>query len=698
MKTTIKYSTKSVPEQQSRSWFRFFLTWSIVGLVLFLFGGVGVYLVYLSFRSDLPSLSQLERFQPKLASKVFSQDSVLLHEFFVEKREFIPLSKIPKNLQNAVLSIEDHRFYQHWGVDLIGIGRALFVNLLTRRKSQGASTITQQLARQLYFGPEKWVTRKIKEQFTAIQIEKTYSKDEILEMYLTQVYFGHGAYGVGAASRRFFSKDVTTLKLHEAALLAGLIQTPGRHSPLNFPEQAKRRRNIVLKRMYELNVISKEQYDQAKNSPLDLYPSAPNDDLGIAPYFTELVRQELEEKNDVYQFDYLQDGLTIYTTLNAKLQSVLDQVVQNHMKELDKRFHPQIYRSLGGDYWLRKHYPDLAKKYRDVSKNISLLDSILPESKKLQIAAVAIDPRNGRVLAMVGGRNFQRSKFNRAVQSTRQPGSTFKPFVYLTALTKGKTPDDLVSNAPIVIQIPGQKAWRPKNYDGKYGGTVTYRNALKRSLNLCTIRVMKDVTGIDAVIDVARSMGITTPLARYLPLAIGSSGVKLIEMVNAYGAWGQNGILAQWHFIESVHSNQGDPIFVYKPTRKVGVEEQYAYLITDMLRDVINGGTGYAIRSKYQFTGDCAGKTGTTNNFTDAWFIGYTPQVSLGVWVGFDDPAQSIGNRQTGGVIALPVWAETITKAFEKKLFFDEPFKVPASIDTTKIPLKRQIEVVEGAE
>lgn len=677
---------------------RFLLVWVGIATLLFSIGCLVAFLTFKSFQNDLPPLDQLENYQPKLASKVFSQDSVLLHEFFIERRELIPLQSIPKVMQTAVISIEDHRFYNHWGVDLLGIGRAIYVNLLTHSKSQGASTITQQLARQLYFNPEKWIARKIKEQLTAIQIERTYSKDEILEMYLTQIYFGHGAYGVGAASRRFFSKDITQLNLHEAALLAGMIQTPGRHSPLNFPDQAKKRRNVVLRRMYELKRISLKEYQSTVKLPLDVHPSEPNDAIGQAPYFTEMVRQELEKKNDEFNFDYLKDGLMIYTTLNSRLQTILEEAVAHNLNRMDSTYLPQIYRELGGDYWLRKHYPDIAKKHRDIRTNYSLLDSIIPEPKKVQVAAIAIDPSNGKVLAMVGGRNFVRSKFNRAVQSTRQPGSTFKPFVYATALTIGKTPETTVSNAPIVIKIPGQKSWQPRNYDGKSGGVVTYRNALKRSLNLCTIRVMKDVTGIDNVIDFAKKMGITSTLSRYLPLAIGSSGVRLVEIVNAYGAWGQNGVVSQWYTIEKVHNRNGDPYFQHKVQRSKGIDDENSYWITDMLREVINGGTGYAIRGKYNFKADCAGKTGTTNNFTDAWFIGYTPQISLGVWVGYDDPAKSLGNKKTGGVVALPIWAETVTKAFQRNLFTDERFSVPETIDTSKVKKTQEIVVVEGAE
>ncbi|MDK9699655.1 MAG: PBP1A family penicillin-binding protein [bacterium] len=659
--------------------------WIIIACGLFLFGAGIIVGVWYYYHHDLPSLAQLEKYEPKLASKVLANDGTILTQFFVERRDYVPLARMPKNIKNAVLAIEDHRFYSHWGVDLFGVMRAVVVNVATMSRKQGASTITQQLARNLYFGPEKWLTRKIKEQLTAIQIERTYAKDEILEMYLTQVYFGHGAHGVGAAARRFFSKDISALTLPECALLAGTIQTPGRNSPIKYPKRAKTRRDIVLKRMYDENMISFEEYRRALSTPLALSLSEPNDALGIAPYFTEMVRQELEERGDTLNVDYLKDGLVIHTTLDVRLQQWLEESVRDHFAMFDKEYHPQAYRRIGGERWMRTYHP---KEYaifgKTMESNIAMLDSLLPEKEKLQIAAAMIDPKTGAILAMVGGRNFARSKYNRAVQATRQPGSTFKPFVYATALQKGYEPDAKVSNAPIAISIAGQKTWRPQNYDGKSGGVYQLRDALKQSLNLCAIRVCKDMTGIQSVIDMAHTMGITSQIQHYLPIAIGANGIKLIEAVNAYGAWGQGGILPKTHFMTKVEDNSGALLYQRRLQRTEAIDEETAYLITDMLRDVINAGTGASARSKFHFTADAAGKTGTTNSFTDAWFVGYTPQVAFGVWTGFDDPARSLGSKKTGGVMALPVWANTLVKAYTARRFTDERFRAPASIDTVK--------------
>ncbi len=674
------------PRNYYLHWFR----WVLYGVLCFSFGlgiGAGVWWYY---KDELPAISVLEKYEPKLASKVFSADGVMLTEFFEERREYVTLNHIPADMKNAVLSIEDQRFYSHWGLDLIGIFRAIAENALTHARRQGASTLTQQLARNLYFGPEKRLSRKIKEQLTAIQIERTYAKNEILEMYLTQVYFGHGAHGVGAAARRFFSKDITKLTLPECALLAGMIQTPGRNSPIKYPTKAKSRRDIVLKKMYELDFISSRQYAAAVQSPLGLNPSEGNDALGIAPYFTEMVRQEMEERNDSLGVDYLKDGLKISTTLDAKLQGWLEQSIRDHMREQDKIYSVQSYKRLGGENWLRRAHPKIFVKYGNIENNPVLLDSLLPERDKLQVAAAAIDPKTGGILAMVGGRSFARSKYNRAVQATRQPGSTFKPFVYATALNMGFEPDTKVSNASITISIPGAKVWHPTNYDGKSGGVFQFRDALKQSLNLCAIRVCKDFTGIQPVIDFAHKMGITSQIQHYLPIAIGANGLKLIEVVNAYGAWGQGGVLPKTYYVSKVEDNTNAMLFQRRTQRTEVVDETTAYLITDMLRDVINAGTGAPARYTYHFRADAAGKTGTTNSFTDAWFVGYTPQIALGVWVGFDDPARSLGPKKTGGVMALPIWANTMVKAFDAGKFTDERFHCPATVDTVK--RKRKIE------
>jgi len=675
------------PRAYKVHFFRFFL----IAFILFALGLGAGFGVWWHYRNELPSISQLEKYEPKLASKVYSSDGVLLTEFFEERREYVPFAKISPDMKNAVLALEDQRFYSHWGLDLFGIFRAIAENAVSGSKRQGASTLTQQLARNLYFGPEKKLSRKIKEQLTAIQIEHTYAKNEILEMYLTQVYFGHGAHGVGAAARRFFSKDISRLTLPECALLAGMIQTPERNSPIRFPNRAKARRDICLRKMYEQDFITKNQYAEAIQAPLGLNPSEPNDALGSAPYFTEMVRQELEERSDTLGVDYLKDGLKITTSLDSKMQKWLEESIRDHFKEQDKIYLPQSYRRLGGPNWLRRVHPKMFAKYGDIEKNIPLLDSLLPETEKLQVAAIAINPRTGGILAMVGGRDFARSKYNRAVQATRQPGSTFKPFVYATALKMGFEPDTKVSNAPIVIAIPNQKTWRPQNYDGKSGGIYQFRDALKQSLNLCAIRVCKDFTGIQPVIDFAHRMGITSTIQHYLPIAIGANGIKLIEAVNAYGAWGQGGILPKTYYISKIEDNTSATILQYHPIRTEVIDEETSYLITDMLRDVINAGTGAPARSIYHFRADAAGKTGTTNSFTDAWFVGYTPQVALGVWIGFDDPARSLGPKKTGGVVALPVWANTMVKAFDAGRFTDERFRAPSTIDTVKRKRREEI-------
>ncbi len=635
--------------------------WLGGSLVFLLLLAASVYIYYLSL--GLPSLATLEQYRPKLVTKVYSADGKLIKEFFEEKRTFASLDQMPDYLWKAALAREDRAFFHHWGMNLKRLAKAAFVDLITLSKKQGASTLTQQLARQLYLrSTAKTWTRKIRESITALQIERTYTKPEILEMYLNHMYFGHGAYGVAAASQLYFNKHVRDLSLEEAAMLIGILQLPERYSPYVNPEVALKKRNVVLKNMLDVGYIDQATYEDAVNKPLSVVPRKRQDSLGIAPYFTEWVRIQLQKK---YGMDLYRDGLSVYTTLDTRVQTVAEEITQSWLNKLQKEINRDLLKSGKAKQFFDEEVLQ-GRSLRQALRDTAFVDSVLTARAAVQVALVALDPRTGHILAMIGGRNFVESKFNRATQARRQPGSAFKPFVYTAAIDNGYPPTTRVLNQPVVVYEPDGKIWNPSNYDGSVGGLTTFREGLARSINLVTIRVVQDILPNAAVVvDYARRMGLTTPLPAVDAIALGAGEVIPLELTAAYGAFANQGVLVQPIGVLRIEDRNGRVIEETVPRSREVLRKETAYIMTDMLKSVITEGTGGRTRWMYHFYRPAAGKTGTTNDYTDAWFVGFTPQIAAGVWVGFDDPQFSLGKGRTGAKTALPIWAPFMKAAHD---------------------------------
>jgi len=636
----------------------------IVG-ILFLLGStaLGVYLAFLS--RDLPSLQQLEHYDPRLTTSMLSQDGVLLKELYVQRRIYTPFDQIPESLLEALLVTEDHTFYDHWGINLLRIARAAFINISTMSIRQGASTITQQLARNLYLSFDQTIDRKAKEALTALQIERTYSKREILEMYFTQAYFGHGAYGIEAAAQRYFGKNATELSLTESALLIAQLKAPSHYSPFKHPDAALKRRNLILSLIRKSDFITEGQYKKAIAEPLGVIWQENDQGEGIAPYYTEMVRIQLEKLGEELGFDYYRDGLTIYTTLDSRLQYCAEKAVKGHLDSLQTKVFEK-FRRKDAPKLIKEKFPDITQEELEEHLADSLwLDSTFSDQSRVQVAFVALDPQTGHILALVGGRNFEESKFNRAIQAIRQPGSVFKAFSYTAAIDNGYPPTYRLLNQDVVVHMPDGSRWTPPNYDGSRGGLTTLREGLKKSLNLVAVRLVQEVVKPRDVIRYAKQMGITTPLAAVDAIALGASGVIPIEITAAYGSFANRGVLCEPFAVMRIANREGDVLYEHQLNRKVALSEETAYIMTDMLRDVILDGTGGSSRWKYSFRRPAAGKTGTTNDYTDAWFVGFTPQLVAGVWVGLDDPAVSLGHGESGAIAALPIWATFMNAAYD---------------------------------
>ncbi|HXF49006.1 MAG TPA: PBP1A family penicillin-binding protein [Verrucomicrobiae bacterium] len=634
----------------------------VFALVIFGFILIGGQTVR-DYQKSLPSLSQLTNIEPRIVTRVFASDGSVLKDFYSERRILVPLKEIPPYMVDALLSTEDKRFYSHWGVDLIRVPKAFLVNLQRGEWAQGFSTLTQQLSRNLFLTREKTLTRKIKEILTAIKIERTYSKDEILEMYLNQHYFGRGSYGIQAAAQTYFGKNAQELKIEECALLVGLLQAPERYNPFRKPEVATKRRNLVLRNMVNYGKLSEKKADSLKQLPLGLGEG--HDDVGLAPYFTEMVRQYLET---FYGEDALYErGLKIYTTLNATLQKVAEAAVNSGVDSLQKNM--ELTHSPEDP-----NYTILVPETTKVEGKIKIGQKRV--YKQLQAAFVAIDNSNGNILGLVGGRDFVLTKFNRAVQAYRQPGSAFKPFVYTAAIESGTKPTDRLFDAPIVINVPGFGEWRPENVDNKFWGEMTVRRGLAWSRNLIAIKLMQKI-GAEKAVEYARKMGITSPLKAVPSLAIGTSDCNLLEMVSAYSVFPNLGVKVEPRFILKIEDKDGNVLEQHETTsRKEVLNPQTAYIMVNLMTSVINNGTASAAR-RAGFDRPAAGKTGTTDDFSDNWFIGYTPQITAGAWVGFDDKT-SIGANQTGASNALPIWTSFMLAATQYYPYKD--FEIPSGI------------------
>ena len=667
--------------------------------LLIILGMLGVLFLILFLSRNLPSLEQLENYDPDLVTRIYSSDGKVLNELFVQKRVFIELDKIPENMQYAVVSSEDRRFFEHWGLSMRSIARAIMINTLSLSYRQGFSTLTQQLARNLYksVGFEDSILRKVKEMITAIQIERTYTKDEILEMYLNTVHFGHGTYGVEAATKRFFGKESRYLTIDESALLVGLLPAPASYSPIHHPDRAIRRRNTVLRLMRDQGYIGKGEYEENRARTLEAVLDVPK--RGTAPYFTEYVRRILEKEDTALGINIYRDGLKIYTTLDSRLQSIAEDAVLKTVRDDQERLNKRLYKD-------REEFENLA--YLTIYEEDSIKMMLSGEGKLykdlrdkllVQCAFVALDPNTGGILAMVGGRPDYHDQYNRAVQARRQPGSVFKPFVYTTALDNGYPVTEQLLNQPVVLNIQNMDGtwvkWKPQNYDGSTGGLTTFREGLRKSMNLISVRmVQQDIAPADQVKQTAIRMGINTDIRAVDALALGTSEVFPIEMVSAYSALSNRGVYSKPFAITKIEDRYGNIIKEYYPDRKEVLSEETAYLMTNLMQTVMDRGTGGSARWKYKFNRPAAGKTGTTQGWSDAWFVGFTPQIAAGCWFGVDDFQVPLGPGQDGSRAALPAWARFMKAAHDTLELPIEQFEKPSGIKdkeictvTKKLPL-----------
>jgi len=620
----------------------------VLGIFLVTSGILSAYVIHV-YNHELPAIDRLYNIEPSLVTRIYARDGSVIQKYFAEQRNLVGYDRIPQHMVDALLSAEDKNFYNHWGISSRDVFRAVLKNILHGFGSQGASTITQQLSRMLFLNRDVSLGRKIKEALTAIKIERLYSKNEILEMYLNQYDFGNRSFGIFEAAKNYFNKDVEELTIEESALLAGLIQAPYGYSPIRYPEKALKRRNAILELMAENKKLTAEEADSLKQIPIELDLSNRPETYG--QYFSEYVRQYLVDTygdSTVYS-----GGLSVYTTLNPYIQKVAEDAIKEQTDLIQNRI----------DSTYTPDHPDFAEysvKYYDEEG-----DSTAYRHRQIQAASIVLENATGDILAMVGGKDFGDTKFNRAVQSLLQPGSAFKPFVYTAAIDNGYSPCMQMWDTPVVYTIPGAKEWRPHNFDSKFDGKMSLREGFYRSRNLIAIKLLNMIQPQQAIF-YARKMGITSHLSPDLSLAIGTSEVRLIDLAQAYSVFPNGGVKVRPRFIYKVVDRYGNileenPV----PEKEEVLSPETAYIMVDMMKSVMDEpqGTGHGARWR-GFHREAGGKTGTSDNFADNWFSGYTPQITSTVWVGFDVKL-SIGINQTGAKNALPVWTKIMIAAHE---------------------------------
>ncbi|MBW7956616.1 MAG: PBP1A family penicillin-binding protein [Deltaproteobacteria bacterium] len=688
---------------------------------------------YWYFTRDLPPLDTIQDYNPNLVTKVLSHDGRLIGEFYIERRVAVDLDRVPAHLINAFIAAEDAGFYEHEGISYSSIFRAFLKNLQAGRVVQGGSTITQQVAKSFFLSSEKTISRKVREAIMAFRIEKNLNKQEILHLYLNQIYLGSGAYGIQAASEAYFGKDVSELTLAESALLAGLPKAPSKYSPYESMELARKRQEYVLDRMVETNYLTRSEADRAYAEGLKLVPRR-SESLWVGPYFTEEVRKHLEAK---YGAELLyRGGLEVHTTLDVEMQRAANRAVDLGLREHDKRrgfrgpvktlktkeeaeafrkemekklLHDQpgpgkyylaVVKSFSGRdrslsvdiggkpgvisaedmQWARLYNPTREPdggRQEDLRKILKAGDVVqvavkaMPESAAAplelrleqeplaQAALLAMEPETGAVKAMVGGFDYSKSQFNRAMQAMRQPGSAFKPIIYTAAMDSGLTPASIVMDSPVVFEdTEREDSWRPRNYDEQFYGPTTIREAIARSRNVITIKVLKQM-GVKQALNYARLLGINSPLAGDLSLALGSSAVTLQELTVAFSTLANLGVKPAPLLVTRVVDRTGRVLEETGAFSTSVISPQTAYIMTSLLQGVVESGTGMRARALGR---PVAGKTGTTNNLNDAWFIGYVPGLAAGAWVGYDDE-KPLGTRETGSRAALPIWLSFMSEA-----------------------------------
>ena len=665
---------------------------------------VGAYFLYQYILDGLPSLEQLENPKQSLATNVYSSDDVLIGQFFIENRIETNMDSLPKHLIDALIYTEDRKFYEHWGVDLDRFAKAMVKNLFSLSLSEGASTLTQQLSKNLFElknvseSPFDKAIRKMREWITAVNIEKSYTKEEILEMYLNVSYFGNRAYGIEMASRVYFDKQAKDLSIEESAVLVAMLKSWVYYNPFRRPENSLRRRNLVMYSMKEGGVLSQTVYDSLKQTEIIVSKAklSKNFTSTTAPHYVEYIRQQLEELSVDYGFNIYEDGLTIYTSLDTRMQEYAADAVINHLdsfqKTVDSNWKWEEHEDLLKEYIdkaIKNHDEYRAAATRELKTEIytrlkddkNFIDSIKIINQQIEAGFVALDVKTGEIRAMVGGRDqeFQYG-LNHVTQIKRQPGSAFKAIIYTVAMENGLYPAYPILNQPFVIG-EGDKAWSPQNFDRTTSGFMTLREALLDSKNLPTARLLiEDHIALWQVGQVAAKMGIKTKLNLYNSISLGASEVTPLELTSAYATLANHGIYSAPVSIIKIEDKNGVLIENFSPSSHEAVSEETAYLITDMLRTVVDAGTGLRARVQYNFYRQAAGKTGTTDDYADAWFLGYTPQIAAGAWVGFDDRRiMFTGSYGQGSRAALPIWAEFMRSAHDSLDLPKMTFELPES-------------------
>ena len=716
-------------------------------------GFIGAGFIYFHFSKDLPDVRKLKDHQPSTITQIYSDKDEKIAEFYIEKRIIVSLENIPLALKQATLAVEDSNFYYHFGIDPKAIFRAFITNLKAGYVVEGGSTITQQLTKTMFLSREKTLPRKIKEAILAVRLELVFSKDEILEMYLNQIYYGHGTYGVEAAARTYFGKSVKELTIAECAMIASLPKAPNNYSPYRNPKKARKRRNHVIRRMADVSFITTEQ---AKTSlQEDFHLGEVQEMLNKAPYFVEHVRRILENKfgsSKLYRA-----GLKVYTTLNMEMQESAQRAIKENLRNADKRYgyrgslgtvdlsrgeiavqnamlkqnnfsegqgieigstingtvmsvgETQAWVILGAEdgyldiknmNWARKPNPNVDGRWAKIKRPneaIAAGDMIqvkvlgrkqdgsgwslaLEQEPEVEAALVSLDPLTGHVKAMIGGYDFYKSQFNRAVQAIRQPGSAFKPIIYAAAINEGFAPSSIIIDSPIIFKEKEDAfdKWKPVNFEEKFYGPTSLREALAHSRNVVTVKLMQKI-GIKSSIRLARSLGISSNLEENLSIALGSSGMTLYELTSAYSAFANMGTLIKPAAIRSIKSRSGEVLFTAVPETTQPITPGTAHIITSLMKSVIQNGTATKVRALKR---PVAGKTGTTNNYVDAWFMGYTPELVTGVWVG-KDKDEPLGRNETGSRVAIPIWLQFMQEALANQPKIN--FSVPKDIQFLKV-------------
>ena len=779
MKKDKRVSKKRSKKRGRRGWTLYIIYAFILSILIPLLSGV---LLFLYYSNHLPDFKPLKERNLNAYSIVYSEEDEVVGKFLMDNRIPIPYERIPKHLVQAFIAAEDADFFQHKGIDYKGIARAMFKNLMAGRIVQGGSTITQQVTKTFFLTPKRSLLRKLKEVAYAFGLERNLTKEEILNLYLNNIYLGNGAYGVEAASESYFNKRTEQLNLSEIAMLAGLVKAPSRYSPVNNLKRAKDRQTYVLTRMAELGFISQEQKDRTVRTPLKIQ-SRESAYFSKAPYFTEFIRQQVERK---YGKEKLyQEGLRIYTMLDSSLQRVAQRSVEMGLRELDKRqgfrgpihtlsqkevkaipmkkrgpLNPLAQNEVFEGIILSKddskkfytvwvedrkgilpfseiawalhikptpHYaPEKVKNPSDLLKTGDVVHVKVKESPKkdqpllltleqeplVQGALVCIDPQTGYIKAMVGGRDFSESQFNRATHSRRQPGSAFKPIIYAAALEKGYTPSTILLDSPVEYSDhDGGTYWAPKNYDKNFMGPITFRNALAHSRNVVTVKILEDI-GVGYALKFIKKLGIESPIKRDLSIALGTSGVSMLELTGAFSVFANGGERMKPIFIKKIVTMKGEVLeenYPYLELEEKEEEEepseppspvqkervispQNAFIMTHLLQGVVQHGTGQRAKVLGR---PIAGKTGTSSDYADAWFIGYTPTLLTTVWIGFDDKT-SLGKNETGARAALPIWISFMDHALGNTPI--QTFKAPPGITLIKVNIETGLPVKEDSQ